>query len=173
MGQPAQRKLIASMPDRYKTPGVTEVGMTGLQLFVGEGTPFGGEKPPRFANFTDGTVHTLMLVVGGKEVATEWTRPGGIPFAKGKIRDLLGSPPIARGYPMVFASANRAILPPDVSADLLGALVRHNDGLPVDHGALGIFAADLRDKERYEEAKQLVEKLREDARQQAVANRPN
>jgi hypothetical protein len=68
------------MPDFFKSAGISESGKTTFHVFTGPCTPMGDERPARMASFLDGMANTLMVVIGKPETATEWTRPGGLPF---------------------------------------------------------------------------------------------
>jgi hypothetical protein len=82
---PHNKKLIEKMPPIYAIPGVKtkEPGRTHYQVFAGPGTPFEprraqGMAGVRFAEITDGTSNTLMVVEAADPVI--WTKPDDLPF---------------------------------------------------------------------------------------------
>jgi len=140
---PHNRRLVSQMPEIYKTPGVTEPGMTAIHVFVGEGTPFGGQDPPWSpsgfeqdlppkAEITDGPQNTLGCVIAGPETATEWTRPGGVEFDPNAGIRVLGTPPSKRGFPVAFLNGLTTFLPADIPAEQFSRFVMHQDGKPAD-----------------------------------------
>lgn len=73
------RALIEQMPDIYAWPDLP-AGKTLVQAPVGEGTIFGGDRPVRFADITDGTSNTVMVVLTGPDRAVTWTAPDDYRF---------------------------------------------------------------------------------------------
>ena len=55
-------------------------GYTTFLAPVGEGTVFGGTKPVRFSDITDGTSNTIWLVEVKAELAKPWTAPDEYAF---------------------------------------------------------------------------------------------
>lgn len=95
---PDNLKLVDKMPDVFRLPGVTE-NKTVYHVFVGEGTPFGGEEGPTYGNIKDGSDNTIMVVAGSLETAAEWTKPGGIMFDPANpFHDV---PKVDGGYPIL------------------------------------------------------------------------
>jgi RNA polymerase sigma factor (sigma-70 family) len=80
---PHNQALVARMPDVYTTPGSpAEDGTTRIRVFEGPGTMFDGSRGMKIEDMTDGTSNTVAIVAGREGVS--WTRPGDLPFAKGK-----------------------------------------------------------------------------------------
>lgn len=97
---PANKKLLAQMPQTYATPGVTtkEPFTTFYRSFVGKGTMFEGPNGIRFTDVTDGMSNTLMVVEASD--AVPWTKPDELTYdAKQKL------PPLGKISPAVFLAA--------------------------------------------------------------------
>ncbi len=80
-------KLLGKMPDVFKgvasgLDGFSELkpGYTTFLAPVGEGTVFGGTKPVRFSDITDGTSNTIWLVEVKADLAKPWTAPDDYAF---------------------------------------------------------------------------------------------
>jgi hypothetical protein len=83
------RKLLAKMPDVYRSPRVRVKarGSTVYQVFTGPNAVFGRAGALTLASVPDGTSNTILAVESSE--AVPWTRPGGIPFdRKKKLPDL-------------------------------------------------------------------------------------
>ena len=74
---PHNKKLIKKMPQYLMCPGVAyrNDGKTVYLGVAGEGMAFDGKKQRTFADFTDGTSNTAMLIEADESAAVEWTRP--------------------------------------------------------------------------------------------------
>lgn len=75
-------KLLEKMPSIFSghaslqaPPGSLKPGYTTYVAPVGTGTVFGGTKPTKFADVTDGTSNTVVLVDVKPEFAVPWTAP--------------------------------------------------------------------------------------------------
>jgi Protein of unknown function (DUF1559) len=80
---PHNKALIARMPDSFTTPSSPAGdGSTRIRLFEGPGTLFDGSRGMTFSDITDGTSNTVAIVTARE--AVPWTRPGELPYAKGK-----------------------------------------------------------------------------------------
>ncbi len=77
---PQNLPLLKEMPGLYKLGDATE--KTCFQIIASEGTWYGGDKPPKLSDFTDGFGTTLNVVVTGSDKAVEWTRPDDFSFDK-------------------------------------------------------------------------------------------
>ncbi len=80
-------KLLERMPDVYKggTIGMEafddmKPGYTTFLAPVGEGTIFGGQKPRKFAEVSDGLSNTIWLVEVKSGLAKPWTAPEDFAF---------------------------------------------------------------------------------------------
>jgi hypothetical protein len=68
--------LLEEMPDVFKHPNrKTEAGYTVYQAPINDQTLLRLKEPTRFANITDGTSNTIMLVETTSERAVPWTAP--------------------------------------------------------------------------------------------------
>ncbi len=124
---PHNQQLLARMPAVYRTPGVDQPGETSLHVFTGAG-PFGQAAPPTIADMKDGTSQIVLCVMAGAELATPWTKPGGIDYQLGAGLELLGTPPVPRGFPAGVMDGTRAIIPSDLAAHFLQQIVLSSDG---------------------------------------------
>jgi hypothetical protein len=120
------KQLIEKMPDVFKTAGVEEAGKTSYHMFLGEGTPFGGEKAPGMRDFTDGTSNTLMVVLAGADKADIWTKPGGLEIDVEHPVAVLGE--IGDRFPVAFTDGSARFLPADIEPSELLHLIQHQDG---------------------------------------------
>jgi Protein of unknown function (DUF1559) len=80
-------KLLKQMPDVYKigSNGMDSLenikpGYTSFLAPVGEGTIFGGQKPRKFAEVSDGLSNTIWLVEVKAGLAKPWTAPEDFAF---------------------------------------------------------------------------------------------
>lgn len=68
--------LLEEMPDVFRNPKKkTQAGYTVYQAPVGDETLLRRTEPSRFAEITDGTSNTIMLVETSPEAAVPWTAP--------------------------------------------------------------------------------------------------
>ncbi|MFK7818223.1 MAG: DUF1559 domain-containing protein [Planctomycetaceae bacterium] len=73
------KKLIAKMPDVFKSKGVTEAGKTSVHVLLGNNAPFkDGKTSFGIDDCIDGTSMTILAVVAGADKAEIWTKPGGL-----------------------------------------------------------------------------------------------
>ncbi|MCA9062090.1 MAG: DUF1559 domain-containing protein [Planctomycetaceae bacterium] len=150
---PQNKALIDQMPAVYNSPGVSEPGKTSLHAIIFElpnivtsaseippraiihscffseaqslmFDPSQKEKPFRQTSCIDGTANTIALIEAGSDVATEWTRPGGLKMGPGNCKECLGD--ISGGFYAVLASGDVRSLGADIEEDLLEALVTAN-----------------------------------------------
>lgn len=70
------RKLIARMPDVFKSPKLGEPGMTNYLAVVGRECVFDGSpKGFKLSQIADGTAITLALVEANADQSVAWTKP--------------------------------------------------------------------------------------------------
>lgn len=120
------KTLIPRMP---KVFGANPEGKTSIHVFIGEGTPFGGQ-PIRISEITDGTSNTILAVRAGDDTADVWTKPGGLAFDKANPIQALGN--IGEMFDVLMIDASARQLPKSIDAATLGNLIQHNDGNPVE-----------------------------------------
>lgn len=102
---PSNRELIPRMPQVFCCPsqcrrGSEPTGFTNYFAVVGENTAWPGELATRFADITDGTSNTLLLL----EVAnrsTAWTEPADIQYADA-LKILTSNQPAPHRYEEFF-----------------------------------------------------------------------
>ncbi len=118
--------LVEKIPTIFVSPSARK-GHTRLLAPVGENTIFGGSKPVRFQDITDGTVNTAMVVAVQPERAVPWTAPEDYAFdpadpGAGLARD-------AAGY-FLMAAADGSVhqVPSDRPAQTLLNLFQISDG---------------------------------------------
>lgn len=90
---PNNKKLIARMPDVFRSPRVKVRGRghTVYQVFTGSDAVFGRGVKLMLSAIPDGTSNTIMAVESSTGVP--WTKPGGIPFDRKKV-----IPPFGKAY---------------------------------------------------------------------------
>ena len=120
------KSLIPRMPKLY---GENAEGKSAIHVFVGEGTPFGGE-PPKISSIVDGTSNTIMFVRAGEDTADIWTKPGGLIFDKANPLAALGN--IGDFFDVGLMDGSVRTLPKTIDPATLGNLIQHNDGNPVE-----------------------------------------
>src|SRR5205814_5198378 len=78
------KKLIAKMPAIYGPldEGKPAEGKTHYQVFTGPGTAFDSNKKMRFANITDGSSNTILVIEAKNPVI--WTKPADLTLSKEK-----------------------------------------------------------------------------------------
>jgi hypothetical protein len=81
---PHNKKLLAKMPDVYRSPRVKLKGKghTVYQVFTGPNAVFGRAAPLTLATITDGTSNTIMAVESSN--AVPWTKPADLAFDRKK-----------------------------------------------------------------------------------------
>ncbi len=70
------KRLIPLMPQEYRNPSARpEPGKANYLAVTGEGTMFGKKEGMRFADITDGSSNTIMVVEANEDRAVIWTKP--------------------------------------------------------------------------------------------------
>jgi hypothetical protein len=130
------KKLLAQMPRVYASPqdeNTTKGHTTRYQGFVGKGAFFEGKKGLRFADFTDGTSNTLMIVEASK--AVPWTKPEDIPFDPAKPLPKLGLPN-SKGFQASLCDGSVRFISHTIKPMTLRNLIMRNDGNVIDFNDL-------------------------------------
>jgi prepilin-type processing-associated H-X9-DG protein len=129
---PHNRALIPLMPNVFNNPNVNVPGKTNYLALVGpqcvlDGSPQG----LGFAQISDGTSNTIVLVEADADQAVEWTKPDDIEFDPnnpmagfGKLRP--------GGCNAAFCDGHVQFISNDVDPQTLKALVTRNGGEVVD-----------------------------------------
>jgi RNA polymerase sigma factor (sigma-70 family) len=132
---PHNKPLLNKMPWVYAAPGVTtrEPNGTFYQVFVGPHAAFEKHEVMGFANITDGTSNTLLIVEAAS--AVPWTKPEDLHFDEDEPLPELGGL-----YPGIF---NAALADGTVHAffqkadpDILRAAITRDLGEVVDLGRI-------------------------------------
>ena len=142
------KPLLAMMPREFKDPADTtpQLGLTSYQVFDGPGAPFNSSARPlrpfqlhgapplrlqmsafqiRFADFTDGTMSTILIVEASDPVP--WTSPQDLPFGPGMPLPKLGQPNRG-GFNAAYADGSVKYVPSSISEQTLHALITPNGG---------------------------------------------
>jgi hypothetical protein len=125
------KALIEQMPHVYRPIGDQPNGKTAIQVFVGEGTPFGAKDSPTFGSITDGMSNTIFCVEAGPDKAVEWTRPADLPFNPDNPLAALGNVPL-EGFLAAMFDGSVRVIQSDLDAATLKALITHAGGEAVD-----------------------------------------
>lgn len=134
---PHNKKLIDRMPSAYKAPGskcgpgkTNYLGIGGADgVFVrpAEGAPL---KPPpgtRFADITDGTSNTIMIVEASDDLAITWTRPGDYsPAKENPVKGLVGLR--QGGFQAALTDGSVRFISEAIDKGTLNALFTKSDG---------------------------------------------
>lgn len=130
------KKLIAKMPEIYKSPASTAgEGKTVYLGVSGEKGTFPLNKKPmlgpgnglRFADFTDGLSNTIAVVEAGDESAVIWTKPDDYtPDEKDPTKGLLGLHP--GGFLAAICDGSVRFVSQAVDPQTLTYLFQRNDG---------------------------------------------
>lgn len=124
------KKLIAEMPEVFKTDGVTKLGHTSLHVFTGENAPFGdGSQQTRIRDFQDGTSNTFLVVDAGASKASIWTKPGGLEFTGEDGIKILGN--IGETFHALLADGSVRSVSATIDEGVLNHLIQHQDGNPI------------------------------------------
>lgn len=119
------KQLISQMPAIYKSTSAD--ALTSIMVFVGEGALYEGSQPPSIRGITDGTVHTIAVVVAGADKAVPWTKPVDVRFNPSDPYSELGD----IGNVLVYATADGAVFSrgkSSVPAGTLKALITKSGG---------------------------------------------
>ena len=130
---PNNKPLAALMPKVFQHPGdpPNAEGKTRYVVAIGKGTVFEGSHGMAFADITDGTSNTLLIVEVGPDKAVTWTAPDDVAFDPAKPRDGLGKIG-EEGFWAAFADGSVHVIQKTVADETLRRLFIRNDGQPID-----------------------------------------
>ena len=123
-------KLVKVMPRVYALPyGQGKDGETNYRVFVGNGAAFDMVQGIKFAQITDGTSNTIMVVEGAE--GTPWTKPDELEFDPQK--------PMAKHLrfegdkvcQLLFADGSVRAVSKNLAESTLKLLIQRDDGMPI------------------------------------------
>ena len=133
----ANRLLLQHIPGYYQHLEDLGSESTRIQVFRGEGTPFGPidqtrnpkKRPqgPSLRAIADGSSNTVMMVEAGPDVAVPWTQPKDIAFDVDSPLANIGKID-SRGIPVVMFDGSVRVLSSDIDRKVFKELVLSNDG---------------------------------------------
>jgi hypothetical protein len=127
------KKLVAQMPEIYKTPGsaATAQGKTNYLAVRGPDSILCNATPNNFASVRDGLTKTVMVVEVSDARAVEWTRPDDFAFdPQNPIEGLVGLR--QDGFLVLSADASACFIPSSVSAVIVNGWFDKSDGNSVE-----------------------------------------
>jgi prepilin-type processing-associated H-X9-DG protein len=124
---PTNKPLLERMPKVFACPSTdfptTPPAATTYQVLIGPGTIFERPEGIRFADMTDGSSNTLMVVESS--VPVPWTQPGGLAYTpKAPIPQLGSRHP--GGFNAAFADGSVRFLKNSLDPATLDAIVTRN-----------------------------------------------
>lgn len=131
------KKLIPKMPRTYMVEGVKAAGKTSIHLITGPKTMFPDDAKlgPFLRDITDGTSNTILAVQADPATATEWTKPGGLPFDSKNPKGLLGRIPDS-GVLVLLCDGAAKKMPSKVTEADFASYVTPAGGEPANSEAL-------------------------------------
>jgi hypothetical protein len=123
---PHNIELLKEMPAVYGAEGTT----TRIVGFSGEDALFGKTRGMSIAAIRDGTSNTILVVEAGPDKAVPWTKPVDLPFDPVDPGAALGDISI-EGFKVAFADGHARVLPKEIDAARLKALITYRGGEPI------------------------------------------
>lgn len=123
---PNNIKLLARMPKLYRHPdAATDSNESNYLVLVGGETIFQPNKASKFAEITDGTSNTIMVVESKKSIP--WTKPEDIEYAKDKPVPSMGGFSES-GFNAAFADGSVRFLAKTLEESMLRAMMTARGG---------------------------------------------
>ena len=132
------RKLIAQMPSTYRSPvSHAAPGKTTYLTVRGKDTIFPGKEAIGFADITDGTSNTALVVEVSDAKAVEWTRPDDFAYdPENPGVGLFGAYP--GGTNLALADGSVRFISDGIQPEILDRLFNRHDGqvIPYERSTL-------------------------------------
>lgn len=123
---PNNMKLLAKMPKIYRHPDAAiDSTESNYAILVGNETIFPPNKALKFAEITDGTSNTIMVVESKKSIP--WTKPEDIEYAKDKPVPSMGGFSES-GFNAAFADGSVRFLAKTLNESLLRSMITARGG---------------------------------------------
>ncbi|MHB8952968.1 MAG: DUF1559 family PulG-like putative transporter [Pirellulaceae bacterium] len=127
------RKLVDRMPAVFRSPGSkADAGRTNYLTVRGSNTVFPGKQAIGFADITDGTSNTIMVLEVSDERAVEWTKPDDFPYDESDpLAGVVGLRPT--GFLAVLCDGASIQLSSSTDSETIRRLFIRNDGQVLQH----------------------------------------
>lgn len=132
---PHNKALIDKMPDMFKFSAETKPGHTQFVAPQGMSFVVDGDKSRSFADMTDGTSNTIIILTVAPDKAEPWTKPGGFELDPTKAAEVLGGHPA--GFLAAFGDGTVRVLSGSIEPETLKALLTIDGAEPVSPNDLG------------------------------------
>lgn len=130
---PHNKKLIAKMPDVYRSPRQkksAEEGKTVYLVPTGKELIFNGPNTKKINQITDGTTNTILAVEADEGRAVFWTRPEDYPVDRKEPKKGLVLKEM-NGIIVLFADGSVRVLPANTPDKTMWLYFQPSDGSPI------------------------------------------